>query len=134
MPVPAAVTRGEGELAIDANFRLAFEGYREPRLTAAGLRLTARLSRATGVPRVPGAAAPALVVQCQGPGEAVQTEREVESYTLEVTPKQARLTAATPLGALHGMETFLQLAAPSKHGFAVPSVRIDDKPRFPCAD
>lgn len=131
MPVPAAVTPGGGELAIDANFRLKFEGYREPRLTAAGRRLTARLSRSTGVPLVAGSGTPTLVIQCQGSGEAVQTEREIESYTLEVTPKQARITAATPVGALHGMETFLQLVAPSKNGFAASVVRIDDKPRFP---
>ncbi|MGE5648063.1 MAG: beta-N-acetylhexosaminidase [Acidobacteriota bacterium] len=132
MPVPSSMTRGTGKLAIGSGFRVAVEGYREPRLDMAARRLLRRLSRQTGIP-LTGArsAAPTLVIECKGPGEKVQSPREVESYTLDVTPQQARIVAATPVGAMHGIETFLQLAMPDKDGFAVPVVRIDDKPRFP---
>ena len=34
---------------------------------------------------------------------------ENESYHLEVTPTHALLTAPNPLGAMHGLQTFLQL-------------------------
>jgi hexosaminidase len=133
MPLPASVSWGEGRLVIDSSFRAALAGYREPRLTAAAARLVARLSRETGIPIRPakGSAATAtLVIECQGPGEAVQSPREDESYRLDVTARQARITSRTPVGALRGMETFLQLVAADSSGFGVPAVRIEDKPRF----
>jgi hexosaminidase len=132
MPLPASVSWGEGKLAIDASFHAALAGYSEPRLVAAEARLVARLSRQTGIPMAPVApGAPAtLVIECQGPGEKVQSPKENESYRLEVTPLQARIVAATPVGALHGMETFLQLVGPDGKGFTVPAVRIEDRPRF----
>jgi hypothetical protein len=43
MPVPAALTRGSGTLAIDAAFRIALEGYREPRLDAAAAATSWRI-------------------------------------------------------------------------------------------
>ncbi|HEY1203311.1 MAG: family 20 glycosylhydrolase [Bryobacteraceae bacterium] len=133
MPLPASISWGDGKLAIDVTFRIALAGYRDPRLTAAAARLPARLTRHTGIPIPPAqgdAATATLVIECQGPGERVQSPREDESYRLDVTPQQARIAAATPVGALHGIETFLQLVGPGPGGFAVPALRIEDKPRF----
>ena len=65
-----------------------------------------------------------------GPGEPVQTINEDESYQLSITPQGATLTAATDLGAMHGLETILQLAT-NEHGACVlPAVTINDTPRF----
>jgi len=61
----------------------------------------------------------------------VQSFKEDESYTLEVSPKQARLKSPTPVGALRGMETFLQLVDLDATGFGAPAVEIHDQPRFP---
>ena len=135
MPQPAELTPGSGRLAIDSSFRVAFDGYQEPRLESAAARLIQRLSLETGIPMSntlendPGKAL--LVIHCDRAGEAVQSVREDESYQLTVTPQQARLTAATPVGALHGMETFLQLVDLDAQGFGAPAVRISDRPRFP---
>jgi hexosaminidase len=41
-----------------------------------------------------------------------------------------QLTAANPLGVLHGLQTFLQLVKITPQGFAVPVVAVDDQPRF----
>ncbi len=76
------------------------------------------------------AAQATLVIQCDHAGEAVPSVQEDESYTLEVTSKQARIAAPNPVGALRGMETFLQLVVPDSQGFAAPAVRIQDRPRF----
>jgi hexosaminidase len=134
MPLPASIAWGGGALAIDATFRVALAGVRDPRIVSAAARLPARLARQTGIAialdATADAASATLVIECRGPGEKVQSPREDESYRLEVTTKQARISAATPVGALHGIETFLQLVAPGPGGFAVPAVRIDDKPRF----
>ena len=51
-------------------------------------------------------------------------------YTLISTPDSIRIEAATPLGALHGMETLLQLTQATPSGYVIPSVTIDDSPRF----
>jgi len=48
MPLPAKVERGDGSLKIDASFRIAFAGYREPRLEHAGLRLERQIQRQPG--------------------------------------------------------------------------------------
>jgi hexosaminidase len=135
MPQPAELTPGSGRLVIDGGFRVALDGYQEPRLDAAAVRLIRRLSRETGIPmsdvleKDPGKAT--LVIHCDHAGEAVQSVKEDESYQLEVTPQQARLTAPTPVGVLHGIETFLQLVDLDAQGFGAPAVRIADRPRFP---
>jgi hexosaminidase len=132
MPLPRKLTPGEGRLAIDGKFRVALAGYTEPRLEAAAARLTSQLSRMTGILFAAAAADPAtLVIDVKGAAEAVQSLREDESYTLEVTAGRARIEAANPLGALRGLATFLELVEPGQDGFAAPAVRIEDQPRFP---
>ena len=56
---------------------------------------------------------------------------EDESYSLEVTPAGAKLAAPTPLGTLHGLQTFVQLVDVSSDSLAAPAVTIQDRPRFP---
>jgi hexosaminidase len=135
MPRPTELEPSSGRLVIDGSFRVALEGYQEPRLEAAAARLLRRLSLETGIPfrggleNEPGKAT--LVLECDHAGEAVQSVREDESYQLDVTPQQARLTAPTPVGALRGVETFLQLVELDAQGFSAPAVRITDRPRFP---
>ena len=132
MPLPAGITPGQGQLQIDESFRVAFTGYREPRLDAAAGRLARLVAARTGL-ILSGAAqgSATLEVRCAGAGEKVQGIREDESYRLEVTPRGARLEAATPAGVLRGFATFAQLVELDAAGFRVPAVRVDDRPRFP---
>ncbi len=134
MPEPATVIPGPGRLVIDANFRIALDGYREPRLESAAIRLTHRLARKSGIPLndtlVSRRSDATLVLQCEHAGEAVQSMREDESYRLEVTPQQARIEASTPIGTLRGIETFFQLVGTTAREASVPAVRIADRPRF----
>jgi len=134
MPLPAKAERGEGSLKIDANFRVAFAGYREPRLERAGLRLERQIERQTGlvILRASKSAGPAaLEVTTDHESKAVQELAEDESYVLDVTPAGAKLHAPNPLGALRGLQTFLQLIAISPDGFSAAAVHIEDRPRFP---
>src|SRR5271157_5581614 len=135
MPEPAQITLGQGRLAIDGTFRVGLAGYEEPRLQSAAQRLISHLARNTGIPLSDGLVSDAsqstLLIECDHPGEAVQSFKEDESYTLEVSPKQARLKSPTPVGALRGMETFLQLVDLDATGFGAPAVEIHDQPRFP---
>ena len=133
MPMPAHLTQGQGQLKIDSNFTVGLEGYKDPRLQSARIRFISALSRQTGIPYHDQAPAgePTLVVKTSGPSAAVQRVREEESYHLEVTPEHALITAANPLGAMHGLQTFLQLVNITPEGFSAPAVTIDDAPRFP---
>jgi hexosaminidase len=136
MPLPARSQLGSGSLKIDAGFTLAFTGYREARLDRAGQRFVLQLNRETGLVFGQGSAAadPAkatLVVTTDHASKPVQELGEDESYTLEVTPTGAKLHAATPLGTMHGLQTFLQLVSITADGFAAPAVSIQDQPRFP---
>jgi len=49
MPMPAKVQTGSGFLRVDETFRLAFAGYREPRLERAGQRFLEQLHRQTAL-------------------------------------------------------------------------------------
>lgn len=53
-----------------------------------------------------------------------------ESYSLTVSTKNIVLEAPETIGALHGLETFLQLVQHDQEGFFLPAVNIQDSPRF----
>jgi len=72
-----------------------------------------------------------LQVSVEHASKEIQELGEDESYTLEVTPSAANLKASTTLGAMRGLQTFLQLVEVTPQGFALPAVVIQDKPRFP---
>ena len=135
MPLPAHVEAGAGYLVLDTHFNAGFAGSHDQRLDAALDRMLARLDRHCGeILRAQAAAgggsSPVLTIRTAGPGNAVQSVDEDESYQLKITPAMAELTAATDVGAMHGMETFLQLVSTENGSCHLPSVTIDDAPRF----
>jgi len=134
MPVPANVQMGNGSLKIDAGFTVAINGHTDARLTGAAERFVERLSKQTGLlmaMRPVNGTKATLVVHVDRDSKQVQELGEDESYVLEVAPSGASLTAPTDLGALHGLQTFLQLVSVSPDGFVAPAVIIKDTPRFP---
>ena len=141
LPMPSQAQSGAGALLIDKNFSFAFTGFSEPRLERAGQRFRKQLAKQTGLPltqyltpREASASKVApdatLVIHTAHGGKPIQELGEDESYTLEVSASGAKLNAETPLGAMHGLQTFLQLVAVTPQGFAAPAVSIVDRPRF----
>lgn len=54
-----------------------------------------------------------------------------ESYTLSVTSQRIDIRATSGAGLFYGMQTLLQLMQPASTGsYSVPSVEIEDTPRF----
>lgn len=134
MPLPSNYQLGTGQLAIDQSFSVSLSGYKEARLDNAVRRFMENLSRRSGMPlsnrsAVEGPSA-RLTIATDHASKPVQEPGEDESYSLGVTPSGAKLTAPTPLGTLHGLQTFLQLVEATPTGFAVPAVTIHDTPRF----
>ncbi|MBS1786714.1 MAG: family 20 glycosylhydrolase [Acidobacteria bacterium] len=135
MPVPASVRFNAGRLLVNDSFTVAVHGHNDVRLTAAIDRMARRLEARTGFTFARGLASDstkaALVIECQSAGKPIPAVDENETYSLEVTNSQAAMKAPTVVGAIRGLETFLQLLSGDKDGFFIPAVSIDDKPRFP---
>ncbi len=133
MPVPAHLTLEQGQLPIDGSFSVSLTGFGEPRLERARQRFLDHLTLVTGIPFMAAAAGrhAQLIVHVEGSSRPVQELGEDESYTLHVGGNQATLDAPNPLGAMHGLQTFLQLVRITPAGFAAPAVEIRDSPRFP---
>jgi hexosaminidase len=133
--MPQKVELAAGKLAIDAGFTIAAVGSGDVRLESALRRFLARISLETGIPlsanQPAGAAEATLRVECDAIGPEYPTLGEDEGYTLDITPRGARLKAASIDGAMHGLETFAQLIEPGAGGFQVPAIHIEDRPRFP---
>jgi hexosaminidase len=125
--MPAKVDLADGALPIDATFGVA-TGV-NPSLAPAVKRFLTRVWRQTGIFPAPAGSAATLAIAC-APCTASPVLGEDESYQLDVTPTSASLKAATMSGALHGLETFLQLIQPGPAGFQAPALHIADQPRF----
>jgi hexosaminidase len=132
MPLPASLQTGSGSLRIDSSFSVTLTGHTEPRLDRAVQRFLRQLSRQTAIP-LSGkpSTKPTLTVHTDHASKDVQELGEDESYTLSISTDGAKIDAPTSLGAMHALQTFLQLVEVSPNGFAAPAVTIQDKPRFP---
>jgi hexosaminidase len=108
MPVPASVQLQTGRLAITGSFNVAVRNYADDRLRAGIARMIRRLAGRTVLTMPADLAADesnaTLLIQSEGPGDIAPSLTEDESYSLEVTDKQARLAAPTVVGALRGLE------------------------------
>src|SRR5713226_2732398 len=134
IPIPANVQAGSGSLRVDSSFMVALAGHSEPRLDRAAVRFLRQLALQTAIPLFPKPAKNSnatLMIQTGHASKEIQEVGEDESYVLEVSAAGAKLIAPTPLGTMHGLQTFLQLVNVSPDGFAAPAVTIHDQPRFP---
>jgi hexosaminidase len=141
VPRPQSVEFGGDSLGLAAEFKFVATllGKRSSTLTAALTRFGALLSPGGGA--APAAAdatasgaapAPALAscsVHVAGSSLALDLSTD-ESYTLTISAAGAcGVSAPTIYGAMHGMESFVQLA--DRATCTVPTVAIADRPRFP---
>src|SRR5262245_24594669 len=134
MPTPAEARFQHGKLVVGKSFSVAVRGHNDQRVEAGINRALMRLEGRIGLELRRGIATDAetatLVIECRNAGHALPSLNEDESYTLEASDKQAALKAATVIGALRGLETFLQLLESDRDGYYIPCVSIQDKPRF----
>ncbi len=135
MPVPASVQWKDGRLPVDRSFSVALTGKVDERLRNYVFRVERRLEGRTvfEFSREPAtdSSKASLLIETSSTGNAIPRLGDDESYTLEISDAQAKLTAPTTVGAMRGLETLLQLLAGDKAGFYFPAVSISDSPRFP---
>lgn len=128
MPTPAIVAPAAGALQIDPSFAVQARGYSDARLERAMARLTARISRQTGIEIRGGKTA--LLIECAARGPEYPMVNQDESYRMDVSSEGATIKAPTVTGALRGMETFAQSIDRNADGFEVHAVHIEDRPEF----
>lgn len=139
MPWPANITVQPGSVAITNDFSIALSGAgtKDPRVRSAADRIVPRLNRQTGMfirPHMETDAAILSIVVEQRDHKPPQRLGDDESYSLEVTDGRIRISATYPLGALRGIETFLQGVQQNtsgQPGFSITNLQIRDQPRFP---
>jgi hexosaminidase len=134
LPTPQSALFTDARLRLDSAFTLAWIGHRDARLEGAVERTLERLERraARHLPRTAASPEAArLVIEVDGAGFTVPDLGEDESYQLEISATQARLHAATVVGAIRGLETLLQLHGADREGHFLQAATINDAPRFP---
>src|SRR5687767_14907455 len=99
MPVPASVKFHSERLGVDSNFKVATRGHSDARLQGGIFRFMKRLEGRTVLTMAPGLALDDqmthLIVNTQGPGKNIPSVSEDESYRIDITRRQALLSAPT---------------------------------------
>ena len=113
MPLPASINWQSGRLPISNATTVAVMGTADDRLKAATQRMMRRLESRTGFTMsrafAKDPAAASILIDAKGPGAAIPSVDEDESYTLIVTGTQLAIRAPTVVGAMRGLEYEHQL-------------------------
>ena len=136
MPVPAHVEITGTKFRLDDSFRMAIRGEADIKLYRGTNRALRRLSGRTGLFFSQDFLTPGVVVDSVNFFIDSESKGKVElgvdeSYSLSVSASGIYLKAETDIGALRGLETFLQLLSVDEEGYYFPGMEIEDQPRFP---
>ena len=136
MPVPENYSFQNGNYRLTDQFTISVDGNPDSRIYGTASRILHRLAGRTGMffsqafitfDQNPENAD--LNIHINRPGKVVLYEDE--SYELIITRENISLTAETDIGAIRGLETFLQLLETDSDGYFFPALVVNDKPRFP---
>lgn len=135
MPWPQSVVVNDGNFNLNKNFKVNITGNPNPRIFGGVTRFLRRLDGRTGMffqqgfitklNEVPNAE---LQINCTKSGKIGLYEDE--SYHLDITQNKITINATSDLGALHGLETLLQMLQNNNTSFYFPASKISDFPRF----
>ncbi|MFK7924079.1 MAG: beta-N-acetylhexosaminidase [Bacteroidia bacterium] len=129
MPLPAKLSLAGSKVSVQGGVKLETEGPISNLLQTAFDRFSASLNAKISEPK--GDNLP-LIIRCgQAALEALPQMGQDESYQLVISEEQIELSAPTPFGILHGLETLLQLTQVEYKGIYLPTLVIEDTPRFP---
>ncbi len=135
MPWPQNVVVNDGNFTLTKNFKVNISGNPDSRIFGGVTRFLRRLDGRTGIffeqgfitklNEFPNAE---LQINCTKNGKIGLYEDE--SYSLDVKANKITINATSDLGALHGLETLLQLLQNDSKKFYFPVSQISDFPRF----
>ena len=135
MPWPQNIVVSDGNFTLTKNFKVNISGNPNSRIFSGVTRFLRRLDGRTGIffeqgfitklNELPNAE---LQINCDKSGKIGLYEDE--SYHLEIKQNKIIINATSDLGALHGLETLLQMLQNNSTSFYFPTVQVDDFPRF----
>lgn len=135
MPWPQNVVINEGNFALNKNFRVNITGNPNPRIFGGVTRFLRRLDGRTGIffeqgfiTKLNEFPEATLQINCTKSGKIGLYEDE--SYHLDIKSNKITINASSDLGALHGLETLLQMLQNNSNSFYFPVSQISDFPRF----
>ncbi|MCV9928900.1 beta-N-acetylhexosaminidase [Flavobacterium sp. LS1R49] len=135
MPWPQTINLSEGTFALNKNFRINITGNPSPRIFGGATRFLRRLDGRTGLffeqdflTKLNSAPTAQLQINCTKSGKIGLYEDE--SYHLDIKQNQITINATSDLGALHGLETLLQMLQNNSTSYYFPVSQISDFPRF----
>lgn len=135
MPWPQSIVLNDGNFTLTKNFKVNLTGNPNPRIFGGVTRFLRRLDGRTGIffeqgfvtklNEVPTAE---LQINCTKSGKIGLYEDE--SYHLDIKKNNITINATSDLGALHGLETLLQMLQNNSTSFYFSNAQISDFPRF----
>jgi hexosaminidase len=136
MPYPKEISLKTGKFRIDRDFAIKVKGEPGIKVYHAATRFLRRLDEKTGTFFKEGYVTPDsspvncnVEIEVRRPGKVKLGEDE--SYKLNVAENNIVINAPTDLGAIHSLQTLLQLVSSDTGGYFIPAVEINDSPRFP---
>ena len=135
MPWPQKIEMKSGTFTLDKNFKVNIKGQPDTRIFEAATHFLRRLDGRTGLFLEQGFVTKenefptaSLQINCAKAGKTGLYEDE--SYQLEIQSTGITINATSDLGAIHALETVLQLLQNNESSFYFPMVSITDFPRF----
>ncbi|TDE02723.1 beta-N-acetylhexosaminidase [Flavobacterium sandaracinum] len=135
MPWPQNIKLIAGTFALSKNFKVNITGNPHPRIFLGATNFVRRLDGRTGLflgqsflTKVNESPEAELQINCTRNGKIEINEDE--SYQLIINSNKIIINATNDLGALHGLETLLQLLQNNSTSYYFPIVEISDSPRF----
>ena len=135
MPWPQNINLTNGTFALSKNFKVNITGNPNPRIFTGTTNFLRRLDGKTGlffqqgfVTKTNQDPTAELQINCVQSGKIGLYEDE--SYQLDIQTNKITINATSDLGALHGLETLLQLLQNNSTSYYFPTAKITDLPRF----
>ena len=135
MPWPQSISVRNGSFALDKNFKINITGNPNPRIFARTSQFLRRLDGRTGLffnqgflTKINEFPSAQLQINCSQSGKIGINQDE--SYQLEIQSNKITINANSDLGAIHALETLLQLLQNNSNSYYFPTATISDFPRF----
>jgi hexosaminidase len=130
MPLPAELKLGKTVFLVDETMDHELTTLSTPRLERAVERYYRKLSQQTGMELGEGSEK-TLILECGGNEKRYPGLDDNESYTILVSAKKIVVQAPEETGIIYALESLLQLAVEKEGQWTIPSLTMNDQPRYP---
>jgi len=130
IPLPAELTLNNRQFKIEPELGYTFKGISSPRLERAVKRFFSKVSSKTGI-AFDEKGTKKIIINCKNKGNKYPSVGDDESYKIKVSKNEISITSNTEIGTLHGLETLNQLIEEKEDKWMIPTIELDDHPRFP---